>query len=70
MDGGAEMKEQNIYTIKSLMEKEPELKESTLRKWSRRDDFHEIGFHEGNKPFFRYDDLMKWLERRERIRCL
>lgn len=64
------MSEQNIYSIKSLMEKEPELKESTLRKWSRSEDFHEIGFHVGNKAFFRYDDLMKYLERRERIRCL
>lgn len=60
----------NIYTIKSLMEKEPDLKESTLRKMSRSENFDEIGFHIGNKVFFRYDDLMKYLAKEERIKCL
>ena len=61
----------NVYTIKSLMEEEPELKESTLRKWSRdKEMFPEVGFREGNKVFFYKDKLFNYLERRERIRCL
>ena len=58
-----------IYSLHDLMEAEPSLKESMLRKISRSEDFHMVGFREGNKIYFYIDKLEKYFERREETRC-